>query len=87
MPIQFFSEDIDYKLQDAQRTTSWLIKIAEQFATKITNLNFIFCSDAYLLTINKQYLNHDYYTDIITFDHAESPEKGSKEIFSSALSE
>jgi rRNA maturation RNase YbeY len=57
-----------------QRTTlkSFLQKTASKEGRPIDSLNIIFCSDDYLLHINKQYLNHDYYTDIITFDLSES---------------
>ena len=57
-----------------QRATlkSFLQKTASKEGRPIDSLNIIFCSDDYLLNINKQYLNHDYYTDIITFDLSES---------------
>lgn len=75
MPIQFFSEEIDFHLQDQERFAQWLISIAHQNDHEIVDLNYIFCSDEYLLKINKQYLDHDYYTDIITFDHSEAAGK------------
>ncbi|HEY9535753.1 MAG TPA: rRNA maturation RNase YbeY [Mucilaginibacter sp.] len=69
--IQFFEEDITYKIKDKTSVRQWITDtiIAEGF--KLSGLTYIFCSDAYLLTINQQYLDHDTYTDIITFDNAE----------------
>ena len=72
--IQFFEEDITYKLKKKTAVKRWITEtiLAEGF--KLSELTYIFCSDEYLLQINRQYLNHDTYTDIITFDNAE--EKG-----------
>lgn len=71
MPIHFFTEDVDSPLNDIPHTASWLMKIAQEHQQEITELNYIFCTDDYLLKINQDHLNHDYFTDIITFDHAE----------------
>jgi rRNA maturation RNase YbeY len=73
--IHFFSEDVDFALSDKMRIaiTRWLNVVAQTEQTKIAELSYIFCSDNYLLSINQQYLNHDYYTDVITFDHREQP--------------
>ncbi|MBQ2109677.1 MAG: rRNA maturation RNase YbeY [Bacteroidales bacterium] len=51
--------------------SKWLKAIAARDSKRTGELNYIFCSDTYLLTINKQYLGHDYFTDIITFDYSE----------------
>lgn len=69
--IQFFEEDIVYRLNDKTKVKAWVKDtiIAEGF--KLSELNYIFCSDAYLLEINRQYLDHDTYTDIVTFDNSE----------------
>jgi rRNA maturation RNase YbeY len=72
MAIHFFSEDIEFKIFKPQAVRKWLKTIASQENFVIANINYIFCSDAYLLEINKQYLDHDYYTDIITFDQSET---------------
>ncbi len=68
--INFFSEN-NYRLSEAYKYREWLDKVAktEDFVTG--ELNYIFCDDSYLLTINKNYLNHDTYTDIISFDYVE----------------
>ena len=52
---------------------AWLRCVAEREQCRLGDLNIIFCSDPYLLNINLQYLGHDYYTDIITFDYSEKP--------------
>jgi len=71
--IEFSSEDIEFELKDEQAATEWLIKIIEQAGNSLRLLNFIFCSDDYLLRLNVEYLNHDTLTDIITFPYAEPP--------------
>lgn len=69
--IYFFCEDISFRPPPLKRTRSWLNEVATNEGRSIGNLNYIFCSDAYLLTINQEYLGHDTLTDIITFDNAE----------------
>lgn len=49
----------------------WIKEIAKKYKKKVGTLNFVVCSDDYLLKINQDFLNHDYYTDIITFDYSE----------------
>ncbi|MCL7988688.1 rRNA maturation RNase YbeY [Sphingobacterium sp. lm-10] len=80
--ITFFVEEIDFTLKQKQKIRQWIgdtIK-AEGFG-RVGELNFIFCSDAYLLEINKQYLNHDTFTDIVTFDSSEEEHVVSGDIF------
>lgn len=69
--IIFFNEDIDFKFQHKMLTKRWLKKVAETEGFKVNNLNYIFCTDEYLHKINVEYLAHDTYTDIITFDNSE----------------
>lgn len=78
---RFFTEDISFELPDKQAIKVWLQGIAKQENRKLGDLNYIFCSDEYLLDVNRQYLNHDYYTDIITFDNSESPSRIDGDIF------
>lgn len=54
-------------------TTRWLRTVAASYGCKIGELGYVFCDDDKILEINRQYLNHDYYTDIITFDYTEGP--------------
>lgn len=80
--ISFFVEDLDFSLKQKLKVRQWIgdtIK-AEGFP-KIGELNFIFCSDEYLLDINKQYLNHDTFTDIVTFDSSDDEDVISGDIF------
>jgi len=68
--ISFFEEDISFKLKDKRKVKQWLKDTIEAEGFELDDLTYIFCSDAYLLQINQQYLNHDTYTDIITFDNS-----------------
>lgn len=69
--INFFEEDIAFKPKNKAALRQWIKATIEAEGYKLRELNYIFCSDAYLLTINQQYLKHDTYTDIITFDNSE----------------
>ena len=79
--INFHVEDIDFKLQQKLRIKSWLKSIIEAEGFKTGDINYIFCSDNYLLKINIEYLAHDYLTDIITFDNSEVEELIEGDIF------
>ncbi|MFZ1789232.1 MAG: rRNA maturation RNase YbeY [Saprospiraceae bacterium] len=68
LPIEFIAEDVSFPpFFDEQKVFVWLTNIVTQRGSKIIHINYIFCSDEYLLGINQKYLNHDFYTDIITF--------------------
>lgn len=69
--IQFFIEDVDFKVPHPRKNKSWLESIIKAEGFTLNQLNYIFCSDEYLLNVNRQYLDHDFYTDIITFDNSE----------------
>lgn len=69
--INFFAEDIDFVLKQKLAIRSWITETAKAEGFRVRELNFIFCSDEYLLGINQQYLNHDTLTDIVTFDNSE----------------
>jgi probable rRNA maturation factor len=68
--IHFFTEDITYVLKDKRLIKRWLESVIISESSVLEELNFIFCSDDYLLNMNQQYLNHDTYTDVITFDNS-----------------
>lgn len=70
--IHFFYEDTPFILDHPAITQDWLHTIITNHEQQAEAINFIFCSDDYLLNINRSYLDHDYYTDIITFDNRES---------------
>lgn len=69
--IDFTFEDVSPIDFDQERLIKWLELIAERENFSVESISYIFCSDTYLLDINKQYLDHDYFTDIITFDYTE----------------
>ncbi len=73
MDIHYFEEDISFSLSKPQSFNIWIAKLSENYQKEIANINYIFCSDEYLLEINKEHLDHDYYTDIITFPLQSDP--------------
>ena len=79
--INFFNQDISYKLPKARKTKEWIEGVIKREKKQLTHLNYIFCSDEYLLSINEQYLNHKTFTDIITFDTSDTPGKIEGDIF------
>jgi rRNA maturation RNase YbeY len=71
MAIYFFTEEINFELKEKLIRKRWLKSIATEAGFTIKELNYVFCSDEYLYRMNLEYLNHDTYTDIITFDNSE----------------
>ncbi|MBP8915901.1 MAG: rRNA maturation RNase YbeY [Chitinophagales bacterium] len=69
--IQFVEENVKFPLPNKNLTKKWIKLVIEASQKKVGDICIIFCDDEYLLNINRQYLNHDYYTDIITFDYVE----------------
>ncbi len=67
--VSFYFEDIDVDLPDQQALVEWLLSIAAAEEKPVYELTYIFCSDEYLRQVNIQHLDHDYYTDIITFPY------------------
>ncbi|GGZ20338.1 endoribonuclease YbeY [Echinicola pacifica] len=81
MAVNFFTEDTKFDLKQKRLIKKWLKDLATKEGFTISELNYIFCSDEYLHTINLEYLNHDTYTDIITFDNSEALEEIEGDIF------
>ena len=72
MPIYFHNEGVSFLLKNKKAICLWLVEVINQEGRILKDINFIFCSDVYLLNINKSYLKHDYFTDVITFDYSEN---------------
>ena len=81
MPIQFFFLQDKHILKDRTTLKSFLPTVFRQHKKQLSNLTYIFCSDDYLIAINKAHLQHDFYTDIITFDLSETPRHITGEIY------
>lgn len=71
--IQYFCEDLQFELKDFEQINAWLQGVVLEQEATLGYLNFIFCSDAHLHQINVSYLNHDTFTDIITFPYNYNP--------------
>ena len=81
MAIHFFSEGIVFKPKNIRALKNWIKQVIQKEQNSLGELNFIFCDDTYLHNINVAYLQHDTYTDIITFDNADQEGKIEGDIF------
>lgn len=70
--ITFHQEDFFYRLKHKKKIKNWILTSVQHEGKTLGELNFIFCSDNYLHNINLEYLKHDTFTDIITFDYCEN---------------
>jgi rRNA maturation RNase YbeY len=77
--IQFANADVSVNLRYRATLKEILTGLFKKEATKLASLQYVFCSDEYLLSINREFLNHDEYTDIITFDLSPDPARGGVE--------
>lgn len=69
--ITYQTEGVEMPAIKQRETTAWIKAVAETYGKKVGDIAYIFCSDEKILEVNRQYLQHDYYTDIITFDYCE----------------
>ena len=70
--IEFLTEDIEFPSINTDLLENWIKRIIKEHDYNLGSITIIFCSDQYILKINREFLNHDYYTDIITFDYCEN---------------
>jgi len=69
--VSFFLEDIKFKFSEKRAVKEWMFQTIINEGKKLEEITIIFCSEDYILKINNEYLKHDFYTDIITFDYTE----------------
>ena len=70
--IRLSSQDIEMPALDERKTCRWIRAVAAEYGYGVGNINYIFCSDERELEVNREFLGHDYYTDVITFDYSTS---------------
>ncbi len=75
-PVSFHFEDVSFELPDEQMLSDWLLGVAESEGKDFVEVNYIFCSDERLREMNVEFLDHDYFTDVITFPYAEDAVHG-----------
>ena len=76
MAVSYFAEDVKMPAIKKRETTDWIHRVASEYGKKCGDIAYIFCSDEKILEVNKAYLQHDYYTDVITFDYTEGDKIG-----------
>ena len=69
--ITYYAEDVKMPAIKKREISAWVKEVASRYGYKVGDISYIFCSDEHILEVNRQYLQHDYYTDIITFDYTE----------------
>ncbi len=70
MQINYFTEELDYRLRGKNKLREWISAAIDKEGLETGVINYIFCSDKYLLKINEDYLQHFDFTDVITFDYS-----------------
>ena len=68
--IHFTTDSIEMPALDERKVTRWIRSVAAFYGFSVGNINYIFCSDERELAVNREFLGHDYYTDVITFDYS-----------------
>ena len=69
--ISYSTENVKMPAIKKRDTTAWIRRVAATYNKKVGEVGYLFCDDEHILEVNREYLNHDYYTDIITFDYCE----------------
>lgn len=71
--IEYHTEEIEFELPDAEKVSNWILSVVSNESKILSAVNFIFCNDPYLHSINVEYLDHDTLTDIVTFQYSKHP--------------
>lgn len=71
MAVRYYTDDSTYHYPNRRLTAQWLREVAQSEGYILGDVNYIFCSAKRLLEMNRQYLHHDYFTDVITFDYSD----------------
>lgn len=69
--VSFSAEGVPFPPIDRRATTAWIQRVARTYGRALGDVSYLFCDDEHILEVNRQFLQHDYYTDIITFDYDE----------------
>ena len=69
--ITYHTENVRMPAIKRRETTAWIRRVASTYKRKVGEIGYLFCDDEHILQVNREYLGHDYYTDIITFDYCE----------------
>jgi rRNA maturation RNase YbeY len=69
--ITYSTENVKFPNIKRRETTAWIRRVAATYGKKVGEVGYLFCDDEHILEVNHEYLQHDYYTDIITFDYCE----------------
>ena len=69
--ITYNVENVKMPAIKRRETTAWIRRVADTYGKKVGEVGYLFCDDEHILEVNREYLGHDYYTDIITFDYCE----------------
>ena len=68
--ISYTTDGVEMPSFDTQRIVNWIVSVARGFGKSVGAVTYIFCNDDKILEVNRKYINHDYYTDVITFDYS-----------------
>lgn len=79
--ISFSYEEVDFRMENTNNLSQWIKSVIEIEGYRLKQITYIFCSDDYLLGVNKEYLDHDFFTDIITFDQSDDRKLIEADIF------
>ena len=69
--VRYYNDSTTYRLREKRKVAAWLKMVAEQEGYTLGDVTYIFCSAERLLEMNRQFLGHDYFTDVITFDYSD----------------
>ena len=79
--VNYNTENVRFPNFKRRETTAWIRRVAATYGRKVGEIGYLFCDDEHILEVNRQYLEHDYYTDIITFDYCEGGNRLSGDLF------